>query len=93
MTLEHSLTWLRLMKQALDEEFSDDPKVKDAMGIYWLHFYAMFPFSDEERQEFRKLILGHDTSDVNDELLRKGMDELNVEEQWLRGEGKLGMTA
>jgi truncated hemoglobin YjbI len=92
MTLDHSLTWLRLMKQALDEGFPDDQKVKDAMGTYWLHFYAMFPFSDDEREEFRKLILGPDTSVLNAEQLIKETDPLNVEER-LRGDGKLGTNA
>lgn len=92
MTLEHSMTWLKLMKQSLDEAFSDAPKVKEALEIYWLHFYAMFPFTDEERMEFRKLLLGDCArSDVSEEKLTKGMEQLNVEES-IR-EGNLGRNA
>lgn len=94
MTMEHSVTWLKLMRQALEEEFPEDPQVKKALGIYWLHFYAMFPFSDEERQEFRRVILDDTEDDVVvqccDEV-EKGMEQLNVEER-VR-EGTPGMTA
>jgi truncated hemoglobin YjbI len=57
MTLEHSVTWLKLMRKSLDEEFPDDETFKSALAVYWLHFYAMFPFTDDERRQFRTVIL------------------------------------
>jgi truncated hemoglobin YjbI len=56
MTLEHSLTWLRLMKRSMDEEFQDAPALIEALEWYWLHFYAFFPFTEEERKEIRTFI-------------------------------------
>jgi truncated hemoglobin YjbI len=56
MTLEHSLTWLRLMKQSMAEEFQDAPALIEALEWYWLHFYAFFPFTEEERKEIRTFI-------------------------------------
>jgi truncated hemoglobin YjbI len=56
MTLQHSLTWLRLMKRSMAEEFPDAPDLIEALEWYWLHFYAFFPFTEEERTEIRLFI-------------------------------------
>ena len=56
MTMEHAVTWLKLMKVSAEEEFPDQPQLQEALGLYWLHFYAFFPFNDDERREFRRLI-------------------------------------
>jgi truncated hemoglobin YjbI len=56
MTLDYSVTWLQLMKESIEQEFPDNVKLKTALGTYWLHFFASFPFSDEERQVFETLI-------------------------------------
>ena len=70
MTLEHSLTWLKLMRTTLDETMSDAPEFQAALEVYWLHFYAMFPFSDQNRREFERVMLqarssGKDGQEVN----------------------------
>jgi truncated hemoglobin YjbI len=58
MTMTYSVTWLNLMKESIEQEFADhdDVPVKKALGTYWLHFFAMFPYSDDERNEFEQLI-------------------------------------
>ena len=83
MTLEYAITWLKLMKESMEEEFMDAPKVKEALGVYWLHFYAMFPFSDVERREFREVIREHFVAiddDDDDEQLGKEVDQLDIGE-------------
>lgn len=56
MTLDYSVTWLQLMKESIDQEFPDNVTLKTALGMHWLHFFASFPFSDEERRVFETLI-------------------------------------
>lgn len=56
MTMEHAVTWLTLMTASIQEEFPDMPQLEEALGLYWLHFYAFFAYSDDERKEFRRLI-------------------------------------
>ena len=53
MTLEHSITWLQLMSQSVQHVFADFPEIQLSLTLYWLHFYAFFSFSDEERKILR----------------------------------------
>jgi truncated hemoglobin YjbI len=56
-TMEHAVTWLKLMQASIQEEFPDHPQLREALGLYWLHFYAFFPsFNDNDRRAFRRLI-------------------------------------
>ena len=56
MTTEHAVAWLKLMKESIQEEFPNEPQLQEALGLYWLHFFAFFPYNDDERREFRRLI-------------------------------------
>lgn len=58
MTKDYAITWLKLMDSTLDEEFPDQPEVKALLGLYWLHFYAFFPYEEKDRKEFRRVVLG-----------------------------------
>jgi hypothetical protein len=59
MTPQHAIEWLNIMNQALEEEFPNETQLKKALELYWLHFYAFFPFSDDDRREFRKVVSIH----------------------------------
>lgn len=58
MSLDYSITWLKLMKESLDDVFpnENEMELKRVLGIYWLHFFAWFPYTDEERNQLVKLI-------------------------------------
>jgi len=56
MTMKYSKTWIELMKESIQEEFPDHILLQNALGTYWLHFFAMFPYSDEERKDLETLI-------------------------------------
>ena len=58
MTLEHSVTWLNLMARSIDEIFADCPDLQHSLGLYWLHFYGFFPYTEEERSELRRVVFG-----------------------------------
>ena len=60
MTLEHSITWLKLMARSIHEVFPNEPELQHSLGLYWLHFYAFFPFSEYERKDLRKVVFGID---------------------------------
>jgi len=53
----YAMVWLKLMDTVIDEQFPSSPELKRAMGMYWLHFYAFFPYSDAERKEFREYVV------------------------------------
>jgi len=57
MTKEYGVAWLNIMKKALEEEFPEEQKLKDALALYWLHFYAFFPYNDDDHKEFRDICL------------------------------------
>ncbi|KAG7349217.1 bacterial-like globin [Nitzschia inconspicua] len=57
MSREHAISWLNIMNRALEEEFPDEWKLRSALALYWLHFYAFFPYSDEDRREFRRVVM------------------------------------
>jgi len=59
MTAEHALSWLRIMTAATNEEFAGETTIQEALGLYWLHFFAFFPFDDQQRTEFRRLVFPH----------------------------------
>mmetsp|Transcript_17922 Transcript_17922/g.33841 ORF Transcript_17922/g.33841 Transcript_17922/m.33841 type:complete len:260 (+) Transcript_17922:90-869(+) len=57
MTLEHSVTWLRLMARSMAEVFGDpDKNLQHSLRLYWLHFYGFFPYTEEERRELRRVV-------------------------------------
>jgi len=68
MTLQHSLTWLRLMARSIDEVFPDRDddgddddhddimKLRRSLGLYWLHFYGFFPYTEDERRQLRRVV-------------------------------------
>ena len=59
MTLSHACTWLHLMERALVATLSDgDPVVLRSLRYYWLHFYSLYPFSDDDRRELRQVAIG-----------------------------------
>ena len=79
MTLEHTITWLTLMNQAVHEEFSnddEDAKLVRALSLYWLHFLAMFSYTDDERRQFRKLVMNGDLSavEVKEAMIGEGIE-------------------
>lgn len=55
MTKNYAIAWLELMKESVEEEFPNMVELQTTMGLYWLHFFAWFPYTDEERREFRQL--------------------------------------
>lgn len=57
MTREHAIEWLTIMNQALEEEFPHEYPLRSALALYWLHFYGFFPYSDEDRREFRRVVM------------------------------------
>jgi truncated hemoglobin YjbI len=59
MTLEHGVTWLKLMAKTIQEEFPDQPEVRGMLELYWLHFYAFFPYSDDARRAMKKVVCEH----------------------------------
>jgi len=60
MSYDHAISWLRTMKAATDDEFGGDPKIQHALGLYWLHFFGFFPFDDQQRAEFRRIVFSHE---------------------------------
>jgi truncated hemoglobin YjbI len=59
MTRQHAMTWLHIMKRAVLEEFPNDSQLQSALGLYWLHFFGFFPYTDEDRKEFRRIVFGN----------------------------------
>ena len=57
MTLEHSLTWLRLMDQTVQQVLADQPAIQQSMARYWLYFYAWYPYTEEERRTLRQAVI------------------------------------
>jgi len=61
MVYENAVSWLGVMKAAVDEEFAaDDPKIIESLSLYWLHFFAFFPYEEEQRAEFRRILFAKD---------------------------------
>lgn len=56
MSMEYSTIWLTLMKESLEEVIPGEFELQKVLGTYWLHFFAAFPYSDEERKELEKLV-------------------------------------
>lgn len=62
MSLAHGLTWLKLMNAAVQDAFGTDPNYNEIafhLGLYWLHFYGFFPYSDEERAALKQEVFAH----------------------------------
>jgi truncated hemoglobin YjbI len=57
MTREHAIAWLNIMNRALEEEFPNEYQLRLALALYWLHFYGFFPYSDEDRRDFRRVVM------------------------------------
>jgi truncated hemoglobin YjbI len=57
MTREHAVAWLNIMNRALEEEFPHQYKLRSCLSLYWLHFYGFFPFTDDDRREFRRVVM------------------------------------
>lgn len=55
MSVPHAKTWISLMNQAMMEEFPGERSLHHHLSLYWLHFYAFFPYQDEDRRAFRQL--------------------------------------
>lgn len=58
MTRDHALTWLQIMKRSVELEFPNQTKLQSSLGLYWLHFFGFFPYTDEDRKEFRRSVFG-----------------------------------
>jgi truncated hemoglobin YjbI len=58
MTRAHAMTWLHIMKQSVQVEFPNHPQLQSSLGLYWLHFFGFFPYTDEDRKEFRSIVFG-----------------------------------
>jgi hypothetical protein len=67
MTREHAVAWLMIMNRALEEEFPHEYKLRSCLSLYWLHFYGFFPFTDDDRREFRMVVMK-----PLDEILQNG---------------------
>jgi truncated hemoglobin YjbI len=57
MTFAHACTWLDYMNRAINQVYGNDLEVKLVLGLYWRHFFAFFPLTDEERIGIRKRAL------------------------------------
>jgi truncated hemoglobin YjbI len=58
MTREHAMTWLHIMKRSVQDEFPNHTKLQSSLGLYWLHFLGLFPYTDDDRIEFRRIVFG-----------------------------------
>lgn len=56
MTFEHTMSWLQIMKAAVNEEFDNEQDIQKTLSLYWLHFLAFFPYEEDERATFRKIL-------------------------------------
>mmetsp|Transcript_29477 Transcript_29477/g.65366 ORF Transcript_29477/g.65366 Transcript_29477/m.65366 type:complete len:368 (+) Transcript_29477:31-1134(+) len=56
MNIHNAKQWLQHMNGAMSKELGHCPEeVRRSISLYWVHFFAMFPFSDSERSEIRRL--------------------------------------
>mmetsp|Transcript_13618 Transcript_13618/g.27702 ORF Transcript_13618/g.27702 Transcript_13618/m.27702 type:complete len:373 (+) Transcript_13618:31-1149(+) len=56
MNINNAKQWLQHMNGAMSKELRHCPEeVRWSISLYWVHFFAMFPFSDSERSEIRRL--------------------------------------
>ncbi|CAB9518134.1 expressed unknown protein [Seminavis robusta] len=56
MTREYAITWLEIMDKSVNEEFPNEETLQAALKLYWIHFFGWFPYSDEDRREFRRIV-------------------------------------
>ena len=61
MNIDNARLWLQHMNIAMAMQPAEYPtEVRRSVSLYWVHFFAMFPFSESEREEIRRLALaGH----------------------------------
>jgi len=60
MVFVHACTWLSVMNGAVKQEFGerrDYNQIDELLGLYWLHLYSYFPYDDDQRIEFRRIVM------------------------------------